>query len=440
MSEKRIVQPTDYTIKELSIVTGNDKIDMSGMFEEINLYDNILTPVRSGNMVVRDAINLSRLLKFDGTEYLIIIAEKMENVLPFSGLYKIYKQSNRSSNNSNSETYALHFVADEFIFSNQQKINQYYSETYSEIVVSILREYLKVPLTEFKGLFDNSFGVAKFVMPNLPPLDAINLCAKRAIDKNNSPNFLFFQNNDGFNFCTIPTLSKQREKFQLNFDVKNTTENFDDELFGVRSYQVIEQFDFLKNVNSGVFAGTFIGFDLMTRQVVKRQKNYEDLVTKLQLKNPNFVFDQNRNSVSNYNSFDSRVSLFPIFSTQNQSGYIKKSDVLSLANLELTEEYIFDRRAIFHSFLNKRIRLLMPGNFGLSSGYNVGLNFPTTGLKDDKSDNIDDIQSGKYTILATRHIIRYDKHETVIDVSNIDGSQASKKSGVNSGKYITQSQ
>jgi hypothetical protein len=420
MSEKKLVQSTDYTIKELSIVAGNEKIDVSGIFEEINLFDSILTPVRSGNIILRDAVNLSKLLRFDGTEYLIIIAEKTENVLPFSGLYKIYKQTNRSLNNSNSETFVLHFVADEFVFSNQQKINQYYDETYSNIVVSILRDYLRVPLTEFKGKFDSSFGVAKFIMPNLAPLEAINLCSKRALDRNSSPNFLFFQNNDGFNFCTIPTLTKEEEKFELNFNVKNTTKNLEEELLGVRSYQVLKQFDFLKEVQSGVFAGTFIGFDLVTRQIVKRQKTFDDLIDKLQLLNPDLVLEQNRANVLNTRAFDSRVSLFPVFSTQSSSNHIQNTNKSSLSNLELTDEYIFERRAIFGTFLNRRVRLLMPGNFGLSSGYNVLLNFPTTGFKENNTDDLDEFQKGKYTIVATRHIIQYNKHETVIDVAAVE--------------------
>jgi hypothetical protein len=423
MSDNKLVQSTDYTIKELSIVAGNEKIDISGIFEEINLYDSILTPVRSGNIIIRDAVNLSRLLKFDGTQFLIFIGEKTENLLPFSGLYKIYKQTNRSTNNSNSETFVLHFVSDELVFSNQQKINQFYEGTYAEIAVSILTDYLRVPVSELKGNFDGSFGVTKFIMPNLPPLDALNLCAKRALDKNNSPNFLFFQNNDGFNFCTIPTLKKEQEKFELNFNVKNTTDDLEDELLGVRSFQVIKQFDYLKELQSGVFAGTFIGFDMLTRQVVKNQKNFEDLITKLQIENPNFAIDQNKGSVTNTNAFDSRVSLFPIFSTQNSSNYIKKADRTSLSNLELTEEYVFERRAVFGKFLSKRIRLLMPGNFGLSSGYNVVLNFPTTGFKRNNTEDLDELQKGKYTIVAARHIIKYDRHETVIDVSSVDGSQ-----------------
>jgi hypothetical protein len=303
------------------------------------------------------------------------------------------------------------------VFSNQQKINQCYDETYSNIVVSILRDYLRVPLTELKGKFDSSFGVAKFIMPNLAPLEAINLCSKRALDRNSSPNFLFFQNNDGFNFCTIPTLTKEKEKFELNFNVKNTSKNLEEELLGVRSYQVLKQFDFLKEVQSGVFAGTFIGFDLTTRQIVKRQKNFDNLIEKLQLTNPDLVLEQNRANVLNTRAFDSRVSLFPVFSTQSLSTHIQNTNKTSLSNLELTDEYIFERRAIFGTFLNKRIRLLMPGNFGLSSGYNVLLNFPTSGFKENNTNDLDEFQKGKYTIVSTRHIIQYNKHETVIDVS-----------------------
>jgi hypothetical protein len=38
---------------------------------------------------------------------------------------------------------------------------------------------------------------------------------------------------------------------------------------------------------------------------------------------------------------------------------------------------------------------------------------------------LDESQKGKYTIIATRHIIKYNIHETVIDVASVDGSQAS---------------
>jgi hypothetical protein len=117
--------------------------------------------------------------------------------------------------------------------------------------------------------------------------------------------------------------------------------------------------------------------------------------------------------------------MFPVFSTQSSSNHIQSTNKTSLSNLELTDEYIFERRAIFGAFLNKRIRLLMPGNFGLSSGYNVLLNFPTTGFKENKTTDLDEFEKGKYMIVATRHIIKYNMHETVIDVATVEGPKLS---------------
>jgi len=126
--------------------------------------------------------------------------------------------------------------------------------------------------------------------------------------------------------------------------------------------------------------------------------------------------------------------MFPVFSTQSSSNHIQSTNKTSLSNLELTDEYIFERRAIFGAFLNKRIRLLMPGNFGLSSGYNVLLNFPTTGFKENKTTDLDEFQKGKYTIVATRHIIKYNMHETVIDVATVEGPKSSKQGARNTSR------
>jgi predicted RNA-binding protein len=56
----------------------------------------------------------------------------------------------------------------------------------------------------------------------------------------------------------------------------------------------------------------------------------------------------------------------------------------------------------------------MPGNFQLTSGFNVTFN--TSGFSD-KSKNVEDNSiNGKYLIVATRQIIKNNKHETIIEV------------------------
>ena len=67
--------------------------------------------------------------------------------------------------------------------------------------------------------------------------------------------------------------------------------------------------------------------------------------------------------------------------------------------------------------MNKRIKIAMPGNFQLTSGFNIYLEAPTFGAKEKGEDNQDKSLSGKYLIVASRQIIGYDKHETIIEVA-----------------------
>jgi hypothetical protein len=58
----------------------------------------------------------------------------------------------------------------------------------------------------------------------------------------------------------------------------------------------------------------------------------------------------------------------------------------------------------------------MPGNFHLTSGYNINLTAP--GFQKQRKGAEKDLSvDGKYLIIASRHIITYNKHETVIEVA-----------------------
>jgi hypothetical protein len=54
----------------------------------------------------------------------------------------------------------------------------------------------------------------------------------------------------------------------------------------------------------------------------------------------------------------------------------------------------------------------------------VNVQAPNFGKKEKGGgdDNIDESLSGKYLIIATRHMIGYDKHETIIEVATTSSS------------------
>ena len=219
-----IKKSTQFKINELFIVTKTgETIDIQSIYEEISIFDSMFTPVMSGNILIKDAVGLSGILLFDGTEMLLIDISKDANsdVANFRKAFRIYKQSDRKNEGMNSESYALHFAADEIMFSDQQRVNQSYEGTYSSVVGKILTNYLKVPENQLGGRYEDSIGIRKIAIPNLRPLEAIDWCAKRAVDQNQSPNFMFFQNMTGFNFVTLSTLLSEVDVLDVRIEPKN---------------------------------------------------------------------------------------------------------------------------------------------------------------------------------------------------------------------------
>ena len=59
----------------------------------------------------------------------------------------------------------------------------------------------------------------------------------------------------------------------------------------------------------------------------------------------------------------------------------------------------------------------MPGNFQLTSGFNVEVLTSGFSRKDKGSENDDVSLNGKYLIVAARHTLTHNKHETLIEVA-----------------------
>ena len=50
---------TQFKVNELVIVTKAGPIDISNIYEEINIFDSLFSPVISGSILIRDSVGLS---------------------------------------------------------------------------------------------------------------------------------------------------------------------------------------------------------------------------------------------------------------------------------------------------------------------------------------------------------------------------------------------
>jgi len=414
MSDLNIQESTQYTITELTLVTKIGYVDIKDKFEEINIFDSIVNQTMSGNILIRDAVGLSEQLVFDGSEILLVKIGKDDDELMIQKSFRIYKQSNRVPVNQTSELYVLHFVSDEHIFSLQQRVQHFYNLSYSDAAVRILNDYLGVKNI---GIYSSSFGVRRILVPSLEPLVALQWLASRAVDENQSPGFMFFENRMGFNFTNLSTLFSFPSLTRVNFSAKNISNSLGEEFTGARSFEVITQNDFINNTKSGVYAGKLIGFDPLTRTVMEKNQTFKEMYDNGDHANkaPNVSLIKNRNGTFQTDMYDSRVVTYPSFANRKNSDYIKENDPTASSLTDDTENYVFQREAIFQNLFSKRVKLVLPGNFKISSGFCVDLDVPKRSVLVDGENPFDSTLYGKYLIIATRHIIRPNMHEVVIE-------------------------
>ena len=414
-------QSTQFKIKDLTLITKLGNVNIADIYQEINIYDSMFMPCIRGEILIQDAIGLSSKLLLDGSEYLSMEILKGEESGPttFKKTFRIYRQSNRENINQNSEIYILHFASEEMIFSEQKKVNQSFNGTYTDIVNVILKKYLGVTSKKL-GSIENSKGLHTVIVPNLSPFDTMDWLSKRAVDSDSLPNFLFFENKYGYNFVSLTELIKREPIMNINFEPKNLSVSGGQEFYGAREAKIINSTNYIESIKNGVYSGKFIGIDLLTRQVKINQIDFNQTYNKTKVhlnKYPNFTTAANRDGKDAAHMFDSKVSLYAFATTRKDTSWVKENDAQTGTNIDDTHAYVFQRAPILANLLQTTIHLNIPGNFGVTSGAIINLKMPIKSGKTEVGEGLDQTLTGKYIVTATRHVIKGDMHETVIEVA-----------------------
>jgi hypothetical protein len=419
-----ISETTEYNIKKLSISSKVGEYDLSGLFDELNIFDSLLNPCISGNILIKDAIGLLEKIYLDGSEFINIQITKTRNdsldeITSFNKSFRVYKISDRSPNSMTSESYILHFTSEEYIYSEQQKVEQSFEGNYHQMTNIVLSKYLKVPLIDGKvGYVERTRGLHSIVVPSLSPFDTLNWLARRSVSETGSADFLFFQNKTGYNFISLSTMLQQPPLFKVNFSPKNLFDEVSNELFGATSVKILSQFNLPDTIKNGMYAGRFVGFDVLTRKIKIQEIGFLDMYNKSNHANkyPNVNVSKNKDGKDAASMYKSKIVVYPFQSERANNSWTKQNDTKTANLIDDTDNYVYQRKAIIYNLMQTRIQLTLPGNFVLSSGFNLQLNFPPRNANA-QVDGMDEALNGKYIIIAARHMFKQNKHETVLEVA-----------------------
>lgn len=283
-------------------------IDLSRHIEFIEYFENIMSPTITMNIKISSTFNFVSSLPIRGGEMVSMEIETAAGTFKFgsfsggsiekgSGELYVYKVENINQS-STSFHFMLKLVPAEY-FSNETSrcMKRYKSATIDTHVGDILEDTMKVPSDRI-AVIEQTKNSYSFIGNTKKPFHTIQwLCPKSIVSSKQgvsgegteaeaigTAGFLFYENQDGFNFRSIEGLVSETRDYLGNSDAKeqgsdihgpyvyqgkgaiSNPYNFE-ENFKINYYHVNRENDIRKSLSVGQFANKTIFFNTLSHKV-----------------------------------------------------------------------------------------------------------------------------------------------------------------------------
>ena len=411
MSDTRTARSAkDNLIEKIEIISPSGKIEnITFHFDVLSIFENIYSPVVTGYIQITDAINLYSQIGFNGTEYIRIKFKKPGDETSYLKTFRIYKSTGRQPSERNqSQIYVLHFCSEEMIFSNQQTISTTFkNESAAAYIISILKRYLKSNPSKLQlDCFEDSLGLNEFVVTQQKPFEAIKIIMKYAHGFQGSP-FLFYENNQGFNFKSLEKLMNQNPIAELKY---STAKMYNDENDSAQKnanemmkFVFDNSFDMLASTKKPAFSGTLRTLDLIRQKytTITNSLTNRGADSSLLEKRLPVGFATNRDGKTVYDEYGTHIKYALTNYDQTNSQYFLDRGI-RVQNTNI-EKVLMQREMQLAILNNTKLRCTVPGNPNYTVGFVVDFKLPGFTQEDPNERMLDPYQSGKYLITAVRH-------------------------------------
>jgi hypothetical protein len=423
----------DFYLEKLNIITPKNIVNIKSIFVELSYYEDIFRGTVSGHVLISDAISMIDRLGLSGNDYLEVKfrKSKLVDAQGISKYFRIYRVGERILNNSETESYALHFCSEELFLSEQTKVSKAYEgKTIEYMVNDILKNHMQID--EKYLITEQTEGQYDFVIPYKKPFDAINWLASYGIPtKANTikgADFVFFENSEGFNFRSMQSLFSSSAYGDYIYSQRNVGDlknsgSLGRDLVTIKSYTFLDTFDTLYGTVSGAFANRLITIDPLKRTYENTTFDYvNDYQSKLNDNKKNSLINnaQNRLGKTANQNYDAVLKVMISNKDQKKAKGIANTPY-HVANDIRAEKYVPYRTAQLALSHYVRLKLTIAGDPNLTVGATINVQLPSSASNKDGSGLneglLDEQYSGKYLITAVRHIISSQmKYETVLEV------------------------
>lgn len=405
----------DVDIERIQITSPNGVyLDIRNQVIAIQLFEDLFSPFITGTIVVQDSLDLLNNIPFLGEEYLsMTISTPTLTKGKIQGEFYIFKMANREISGDRQVIYELHFITQEAVIDMNKRISRAFDGKASDIAKKIITDKdvgLQIPETNI--FIEESNNKLKFISNFWTPVRCLTYLCDHAVNKKDSPTFMFFQNRTGFNFISLDTLYNnndiielftydnfQRDKTASGKDAKNIAEDYK----RIRRLAVPVVFDYVDRLSSGMIASKQYSFDIISKNVaITRYDMYKEFD---KLNHTNLHPLQSKKVV-----YKDNVKII-----NHQRHYDNFTDKGDSSNQKFLQKRVSQMKATDAA----KIEITVPGRTQYTVGQKclVQLNKvqPVKGKEDDEA-NMDKMLSGAYIIGAINHYIDREKHECVMEL------------------------
>ena len=442
IGEQGLQRAGEVRIEQLKLINARDEvIDLSEFIVELNIFEDLFKNYLHGNIVLTDSRNLIDKYNIHGEEFLNVKLRTPS--FPDSQIiqktFRVFKLSDRTIvRDSNTQNFVLHFISIEFFYDMSLPLFAPFEGNITDVAGKIFTDFIassrNFDVSETNNevkenpagtdliVINDTSNKVKFVSPGWSPFKCINWLATKAIPKDGTAkNFIFFESNKNFYFCTLEGLFRTAHENKnylarylisaSNIREDGNSQNVNREMSLAKDVEMIESTDYIKNYTNGYLGNRLVYLDVFNKEyqlidydhVLNYEKQFHSSGKGTEAK-PVFSKDTFRNFATNISFYPKNPKLFNDYADNisEKMGEIHGNRLSSM--LELT---------------NIKMNMTVPGRTDAEVGRLIYFEYPSMGGKeigDTASTAQDKLYSGYYLITAIHHKVNKLNHEMVMEV------------------------
>lgn len=400
----------DVKIEDVTIITSKGLAQtVTPQVVAIEIYEDIFSTFITGKLYLRDSQELTNFLPLIGEEVVRIrvLTPSLAEEEGYTGEFFIYKMDDKAKTAEREMVYVLHFISKEAIVDLNKQLSKAYGGKVSDIAKTLITSEYGLESTKPANI-EETKSTTKFVANFWSPTQAIQYAVETAVNMNDSPSYVFFENKYGLNFVSLESLyvgSPIKQRFlwdNYTREVESSgsaSRDISADYQRVLEFSTPQTFDYMDRLKSGMYGSELITYDMLTKQYthVGYGANFNDS----QHLNENPIWSD---------STPARAKAVVIFGSKYYNNFDNFDDVTNTRSVQ-------KRKSLMAQAEGHKVNITVFGRTDYSAGQRVYLQVPKNNqITASDTDTDDKLLTGNYLISAICHLITVESHQCVIEL------------------------